>query len=205
MTKKSRIHGYAIAIEDCRGAVPTFAHILDGSRVLYPESIVDGEQEPKRFEFVEYFGEGIAPTHCRHVCGDIFVPDGVTARFVRDAINEKLERHRDLAVDRNAFEIFATVIREINGEDVLTIATVALKGGASRTLEFVLTSRDRHRQNAGQYSFASLCNAVGITEIENAELLHGRVATFAGLRDGRQLFRAVDQRPWHTQSLALAA
>jgi hypothetical protein len=116
--------------------------------------------------------------------GDIFVADLETAELVRAAINEKLARDEDATLRANAFRIFGATVSVVRKETIIKIAGERLSDCETVSFDVVLESPDYRRQKAGQESFSDLCHAVGITEIEDAEQLHGKTATYRTVKVG---------------------
>ncbi len=142
-------------------------NLLDGSPVLVPTNIErDGNR--RRFRFSEGTRE------LRNL-GDVFCPDMGIAGFVREAINEKLERDCDAA---NAFRITGTRVSRRNRYLFLRVDVFILKTGEANDFFFVLEAPSREVQDDGQREFGKLLAAVGLTEVEDGDELVGRTATF---------------------------
>ncbi|MBB4272771.1 hypothetical protein [Rhizobium mongolense] len=169
------VHGYGLMIySDGEKNVCGF---LDGSPVLVPTG-VGKEDDRRRFRFSE--GERELRTK-----GDIFCADMGTAGFVRQAINEKLERDRDAA---NAFRIVETHVSRRRRYEFLNVSTVRLQTGDIETLGFTLEAPSYEVQQEGRREFGQLLDAVGLTSIDDSNELHGLTATFE-IRNGDRVFK----------------
>lgn len=184
MTFAKRIRGYALAIDQARDN----AYFLDGSPVLSPEHVVANDNQPRRFQFIENPAARLDNTRCRRVVGDVFIADHGTATFVWEAIREKLARDVE-EVAATYFRIFGTDVCDIEGEATLKLAATRLRDSQTLMFDFVLESRDSSRQTAGQALFSRLCQAIGITEIEDADELVGRSASVKEIPGGSVDFR----------------
>ncbi|MGO7750468.1 hypothetical protein ACC708_09035 [Rhizobium ruizarguesonis] len=185
MTSSKRVRGYALSIDHHRDTV----YFLDGSPVLSPELVVSNDNQPRRLQFVEEVGRQLGTSRCRRVTGDVFCADHGTASFVQAAVMEKLARDaKEMA--ESTFRIFGTDICSIGGEDVLKLAATRLRDSETVNIDLVLQSENRDRQTRGQWAFTRLCRAVGISEIEDADILVGRMASLKDLPDGSLDFRA---------------
>lgn len=185
MTSGKRIRGYALAIDHHRDT----AYFLDGSPVLAPESVVANDNQPRRLQFIESPGVRLDTSRCRRVVGDVFCADHRTAAFVREAVTEKLARETEEAA-ANTFRVFGADICEVGGEIVLKLAATRERDSQTLTFDLVLQSGNPTRERQGQWAFSRLCKAVGVSEINDCEFLHGRQATLKELPDGSVDFRA---------------
>ncbi|MBD9636102.1 hypothetical protein IB277_07315 [Ensifer sp. ENS07] len=185
MTPAKRIRGYALAIDHHRDS----AYFLDGSPVLAPETVVANDNLSRRLQFIENPGARLDTSRCRRVIGDVFCADHHTAAFVREAVAEKLARETEEAA-ANTFRIFGADICEVGGETVLKLAATRARDSQTLTFDLVLQSGNPTRERQGQWEFTRLCKAVGLTEVNDCELLHGLRATFKELPDGSVDFRA---------------
>ncbi|AHG47893.1 hypothetical protein RLEG12_18525 [Rhizobium leguminosarum bv. trifolii CB782] len=179
MTLSRRTIGYALAIDHHRDV----AYFLDGSPVLSPSAVVANDNGPRRLELIENPGQQLNTSRCRRVVGDVFCADIDTASFVKDAVQEKLARDA-AAVAAGTFRIFGTDIRIKGGEAVLKLAATRLADSETLTFEMVLESGDFTRQAEGQWLFTRLCRALRISDIEDADLLVGQVASVKELPGG---------------------
>lgn len=107
------------------------------------------------------------------------------ASFVREAINEKLGRERDLA---NAFRITITSLSRRNRFLFLRVFVAGVASGEPDCLEFTLEAPSYEVQKDGQQEFGQFLDAVGLTEIEDSDELVGLTATFER-RQGRRVFK----------------
>ncbi|NVD41277.1 hypothetical protein HT585_20585 [Ensifer sp. HO-A22] len=140
---------------------------LDGSPVLVPAR-VERDGNRRRFRFSE-------GAHLLRNLGDVFCPDMAIAGFVREAINEKLERDCEAA---NAFRITGTKVSRRNRYLFVRVDVFILKTGESNDFTFVLEAPSLDVQEDGQREFGQLVKAVGLTEVEDSDELVGRTATF---------------------------
>lgn len=186
MTSSPRVRGYALSIDHYRDT----AYFLDGSPVLAPSAVVANDNSPCRLEFIENVGLQLGTSWCRRVIGDVFCADHATASFVQAAIREKLEREA-AELSLNSFRIFGTDINTVGGEVVLRLAATRLRDIEGMTFEIVLESANKGRQSEGHWVFSRLCKALDITEIEDADILVGRVASVKSLPGGSIDFRPV--------------
>lgn len=186
MTAHRRVTGYALAIDYHRNG----AYFLDGSPVLVPSAVIANDNSPRRLELVENPGRKLDTSRCRRVVGDIFCADIHTAAFVKEAIEEKLEKQA-AAIAGNAFRIFGTDITIKDGETVLKLAATRIADSETLNFEMVLESADFTRQAEGQWLFSRLCHVLRITDIDDSDLLIGRVASVSEQPGGSIDFRAV--------------
>ncbi|MDI7923384.1 hypothetical protein [Ferirhizobium litorale] len=185
MTSVKRIRGYALAVDRDRDT----AYFLDGSPVLLPEGVIANDNELWRFQFVENPGHRLDTSRCRRVVGDVFCADYRTSLFVREAIQEKLEREAE-EVAAGAFRIFGADISRVDGDDVLKLAATRIRDSQTLTFDIVLQSKNKGRQYDGQLAFSRLCKALRISEIDDCDLLVGRIASLKKLPTGSIDFRA---------------
>jgi len=151
---------------------------MDGSPVLTPTRI-ERTPEGRRIRFTEGKRE-------LRQCGDIFCASSATAGLVREAINEKFERDRAAA---NAFRVVSATVSSRRHYFFLHVTVASVATGATETLSFTLEAPDYDVQKDGQAEFGRFIDALGLTEIEDSDLLIGRTATFEGFGEHRQYRR----------------
>lgn len=147
---------------------------LDGSPVLVPTR-AERTPEGRRIRFAEGKRE-------LRQFGDIFCADPTIAGLVRKALNEKFSRERDAA---NAFKVISANVSSRRRFSFLHVGIANLLTGASETLSFTLEAPAYYVQKDGQEEFSRFIDALGLTEIEDSDLLVGRIATFEGAGEGR--------------------
>jgi hypothetical protein len=184
MTSIKRVRGYGIEINHQSNT----AHFLDGP-TLAVGGIVANDNQPRRIEFIEHPGQDFDSGQCRRVAGDVFCPDGPTARFVRAAIAEKLAREA-AELSRNTFRIFGSEVADNADGTVLHLATTRIEDGAASTISLALDGDDTFIVRQGQLSFSKLCEALHLSQVDNADELHGRTASFVGALTGVIDFRS---------------
>ncbi|MDX0065889.1 hypothetical protein GOB13_23460 [Sinorhizobium meliloti] len=164
-TVESRpVRGYGLTIYN-DGAREVCA-FLDGSPVLAPAG-VEKDGDLRRIRFAE-------GTRQLRSMGDIFCPDFEIAGFVRQALNEKLERDRDAA---NAFVVTGSRVSRRRCYLFLTVDARFLKSGGIEHFTFTLEAPSYEVQRDGQQEFAQFLSAVGLSSIEDSVELHGLEAT----------------------------
>lgn len=147
---------------------------MDGSPVLTPTRI-ERTPEGRRIRFAE------GPRELRQA-GDIFCANSATAGLVREAINEKFARERDSA---NAFRVVSATVSHRRCYCFLHVTVANVATGSIDTLSFTLESPDYDVQKDGQAEFGRFIDALGLTEIDDSDLLIGRTGTFSGAGESR--------------------
>ncbi|WLR98614.1 hypothetical protein [Shinella sumterensis] len=150
---------------------------MDGSPVLTPTRI-ERTPEGRRIRFAE------GKRELRQI-GDIFCANSETAGLVREAINEKLERDRAAA---NAFKVVSAAVSSRLRYCFIHVTVASVATGATETLSFTLEAPGYDVQRDGQAEFGRFVDALGLTEIDDSDLLVGRTATFEGAGESR-IFR----------------
>jgi hypothetical protein len=147
---------------------------MDGSPVLVPTR-TERTSEGRRIRFAEGKRE-------LQRAGDVFCADVETAGLVRDALNEKFSRERDAA---NAFRVVSATVSSRRCYCFLHVTVVSVATGSTETMSFTLEAPDYEVQRDGQAEFGRFIDALGLTEIEDSDLLVGRTATFEGAGESR--------------------
>ncbi len=150
---------------------------IDGSPVLTPTRI-ERTAEGRRIRFAEGGGE------LRRV-GDIFCANSETAGLVRQALTEKFERDRAAA---NAFRVVSATVSNRRRFCFLHVTVANVATGGSETLSFTLEAPSYDVQKDGQAEFGRFIDALGLTEVDDSDLLVGRTATYEGAGEAR-IFR----------------
>lgn len=151
---------------------------MDGSPVLTPTRI-ERTPEGRRIRFAE------GKRELRQI-GDIFCANSETAGLVREAINEKFERDRAAA---NAFRVVSATVSSRRRYCFIHVTVASVATGGSETLSFTLEAPDYDVQKDGQAEFGRFIDALGLTEVEDSDLLIGRTATFMCCGEHRQYRR----------------
>jgi hypothetical protein len=112
-----------------------------------------------------------------------------TAGFVREAINEKLQREREEKIEReldaaNAFQVTRTNVTRRRLYLFVHVDVVFLASGKTDTFSFALEAPSRELREDAQREFGQLLRAVGLTEIEDSDELLGRTATLERRNEG---------------------
>lgn len=172
-TRTRPVRGYGLAIyrDQCDHK---FCGFLDGSAVLVPTR-TERTPEGRRIRFSE-------GTRELRAAGDVFCADAETAGLVRQALTEHFERER---ADANAFRVVSANPSQRQRYLFLYVGIANMRTGAVDTVSFTLEAPDLHVQRDGQAEFVRFIDALGLTEIDDSDLLIGRTATFSGSGRGR--------------------
>ena len=150
---------------------------VDGSPVLVP-SRIERDGSRRRFRFTE----GSREIRAR---GDIFCADSETSGFVREAINEKIQRDSDAA---NAFRIVAAKASRRQSYLFMHITTVRVHTGDTEAISFTLEAPSYEVQQDGQREVGAFLDALGRAFLNESDELLGLTATFE-IRNGERVYK----------------
>tara|TARA_R110002020_G_scaffold53905_8_gene150469 strand:+ start:5555 stop:6139 length:585 start_codon:yes stop_codon:yes gene_type:complete len=173
------INGYGLMIYN--DGTRDVCGLLDGSPVLRP-SRIENTENGRRFRFAE------GKREVRSL-GDIFCPNMTTAGFVREAVNEKLERDaaREEArqkLARTAFVVESVVERERGSMSFVAVHCSYINPPHERFhLNFVSGARRPELNMLARQELESFAFSLGLPKIDHVEDMIGRTASMA-LDDG---------------------
>lgn len=199
--------GFAIAIETNAGR-PVGADMLDASCALRLREVSNHMGQPRRrLQLAEIVCPGMSTEErLRRETGDVFIADSRLARFVHEAIQEKIENDSQPAF--NDFSVMYTIVKTDGAEVSLTMACLMLATSNPFSFDILLQSPDKSKETEGIRTFNSLCEAFGIAAIDDSGILHGRVANLHWEKDAytrRRVRRFIPARSEFTRSVGRSA
>ncbi|AXV15266.1 hypothetical protein CYG48_05840 [Neorhizobium sp. SOG26] len=162
------VRGYGLAIYSDGNA--DRCGFLDHSPVLVP-SFAERVAGRRRLRFHE------GPRLTRRG-GDIFCADGNTANFVRQAVEETLQRERD---DANAFRVTGASVSQRRLYKFLRVSVTKIESGAEDSRTFTLEAPSLEVQQCGQREFAEFLTALDKREIDDPDELVGLTVNRRGM------------------------
>lgn len=192
-TQNETVRGYGLGLDLTETDTAARIYWLGGSPVL---SVGKTEHSGKRrrLGLVEWYGKTPPQPHASRGVADIFCVDWRTADYVRNAVQEKIERDKPQPVDLSHPQRFQIIDTDVSSDGPCTTLSLSCRGletGAVCNLLIPLESADYETQQRGQRELAQLAAVLGISVLDDADILIGRRATVVECDTGGLVFGPV--------------